>query len=320
MNPFLNIIIPLYNSENYIRNTLTSIINQTCYDFELIIINDGSTDNSLNITKEMLNNSGLTYQIYSYSNQGVSIARNTGLKKATANYIYFLDSDDIIEETMVEKIKKAIELSPHLLIFNYIDKGRDKIVGFNQGNCVYSGIDILKKYIIEEKNPHISSLVINNKFIQENKIYFTPNARYGEDHEFIFKMLYHAEEVYYINEILFNYEYHSTSAVNIYSKSRLDSLESAKRLYNYIIINKHANELFAYLNLFLLKKIEDNIGSFKQFNGYNIPTLKDALSNQISEISKYILKFYFYKQYSIKKNIIINLKVFRVKYLLKYIL
>jgi len=91
MTPFFSVIIPLYNKEKYIQNTLSCVFNQSFTVFEIIVVNDGSTDRSLEILEEF---SDHRLKIIHQKNQGVSVARNTGMKNAKADYICFLDADD----------------------------------------------------------------------------------------------------------------------------------------------------------------------------------------------------------------------------------
>lgn len=96
MNPEVSIIIPVFNNSQYIERTLLSLINQSFTDFEIIIINDGSYDNSIEIVDSILSQTPFPYQIFNQSNKGVSSARNKGLELANGNYIVFVDGDDFI--------------------------------------------------------------------------------------------------------------------------------------------------------------------------------------------------------------------------------
>ncbi|PNQ73727.1 glycosyltransferase family 2 protein [Hanstruepera neustonica] len=114
MSSKFSIIIPLYNKANHIAQTLRSVLNQTFTDFEIIIVNDGSTDNSLEIAKSFKDS---RINIFTTENHGVSAARNFGIEKATANYIAFLDADDFWEETFLEAISSLIALHTNEHVF-----------------------------------------------------------------------------------------------------------------------------------------------------------------------------------------------------------
>ena len=105
----VSIIVPVYNVEKYLKRCINSLINQTLQDIEIIVVDDGSTDNSGQIIKEYQEkNSNIKY--YKKENGGLSDARNYGMKYAPSEYIAFLDSDDFVDKTMYEKMyNKAIE-------------------------------------------------------------------------------------------------------------------------------------------------------------------------------------------------------------------
>lgn len=110
MKPFFSVIIPLYNKEAFIADTLKSVLNQTFKDFEVIIIDDGSTDKSYEIA---LNLKSHKVKLFKQTNQGVSVARNFGIKKAQSNYIALLDADDLWYSNHLLELKKQIELFPN---------------------------------------------------------------------------------------------------------------------------------------------------------------------------------------------------------------
>ena len=114
MKPFFSIIIPLYNKEKHIKNTLQSVLDQSFSNFEVIIVNDGSTDNSLNQVNAVIDE---RIKVYSIENSGVSAARNYGIKKAQAEYIAFLDADDLWETSFLEYITKLIDSYPKEHVF-----------------------------------------------------------------------------------------------------------------------------------------------------------------------------------------------------------
>ncbi|MFD0991434.1 glycosyltransferase family 2 protein [Mariniflexile jejuense] len=109
MTPFLSIVIPLYNKETFIANTIKSVLQQTFQDFEIIVVDDGSTDNSYQIVSS-LDNEKIT--LIKQENQGVSVARNFGIQKAKANYIALIDADDIWYPNHLFELKKQMDLFP----------------------------------------------------------------------------------------------------------------------------------------------------------------------------------------------------------------
>ena len=109
-NTFFSIIVPLYNKERYVKSTIESVLNQSCKDFELIIVDDGSTDNSLQIVQEFTDN---RIKLFAQKNSGVAAARNKGISEANSRWVVFIDADDLWSplhlETLFEIAKKYPE-------------------------------------------------------------------------------------------------------------------------------------------------------------------------------------------------------------------
>lgn len=119
MRPAVSIIIPVYNSAPYLRECLDSVCAQTFTNFEVICVNDGSTDDSCQILEEYAAKDG-RFILYSQKNAGLSAARNTGLTKANGDYVAFLDSDDFLDPCMLEKsYSTAIKVNAEIVIFDY---------------------------------------------------------------------------------------------------------------------------------------------------------------------------------------------------------
>lgn len=110
MTPKISIVIPLYNKTNAIKHTLDSALNQTYWDYEIIVVNDGSTDNSLEVVESIKDE---RVKIFTTKNYGVSAARNYGISKATADYIAFLDADDIWLPNHLKNLNQLLEKFPN---------------------------------------------------------------------------------------------------------------------------------------------------------------------------------------------------------------
>ena len=130
--PKVSIVVAVYNVEKYVSKCIESILKQTFTDFELLLVNDGSKDSSLSILKEYaLKDSRI--DIIDKPNGGLSDARNTGMRKAQGKYIYFVDGDDFIEETLVEKcVNKLEETDSDMVMFDiyqyYLETGKKEII------------------------------------------------------------------------------------------------------------------------------------------------------------------------------------------------
>ncbi|EQB88375.1 hypothetical protein M918_04335 [Clostridium sp. BL8] len=113
----ISVIIPVYNVEKYITKTMESLISQTLKEFELILVDDGSKDSSIELAEGILKGSHINYRVIKKVNEGVSRARNTGIDIAQGTYIYFLDSDDYIEDTLLEKMYHCAQKERAQVVF-----------------------------------------------------------------------------------------------------------------------------------------------------------------------------------------------------------
>lgn len=135
MNPRFSIIVPLYNKAQYVRHALETIVAQTYKDWELIVVNDGSTDESLQIVedyiRETMSDERLAIRVISQANAGVAAARNRGVKECSGEYLCFLDADDWWEPNYLEEMSQLIERYPDAGLYGcdyyYLKNGRKKI-------------------------------------------------------------------------------------------------------------------------------------------------------------------------------------------------
>lgn len=218
---FLSIVIPMYNEEGYIVRCLDSLNSQTVKDFEVIVIDDGSIDDSYKKAQEYLGKRDLTYKLIKQSNQGQSAARNVGIKNSIGQYLLFLDSDDSVEKTLVEKIKEVVRgKTPDILLFDYRRVRQDgtiiasKVQTFDFSKEITDGIELLYGYKNNELRLWTSSLIYNREFIIENNLKYLEGCYGAEDLNFIFKGLLVAKKAQYIDEVLSYYYQRSTSLTN----------------------------------------------------------------------------------------------------------
>ena len=116
MNSKVSVIIPLFNKEAYIERTLRSVMNQSYKNIECLIVDDGSTDNSVNIVNKFIEENQLPWKLLSQSNSGQAKARNNGIRKSVGAYIAFLDGDDLWPPNKIELQVKAIERDPNVVL------------------------------------------------------------------------------------------------------------------------------------------------------------------------------------------------------------
>lgn len=277
----VSIIVPVYNVENYIERCLNSIINQTLDEIEIIIINDCSTDNSINIIQQYLNSIEHNKEIILINkkyNEGVSKARNDAINISRGEYILFVDSDDWIEFNMVEKMYNLAKYkNSDLVICNaYIDyeNGKTKPLELNFENN--------KKY---ENNTLIGDLLSQNKNLQGhpwNKLYKTDiikccNLKYNEKmslyEDFVFNIdfLLSSNTALFLEDKLYHYIQRNNSlARTVSERNILDTnrmiIEIKNKLDKINIKNKYKYEFISFAYRSIINNILLIINSNKSFN------------------------------------------------------
>ena len=169
--PKFSIIVPVYNTEEYINTCLDSIFNQTNQDFEIICINDGSTDNSLDVLNKYKND----IKIINQEHIGVSESRNKGINAATGKYIIFVDSDDYIDKELLQRIDSVTKNNPDLVRFGIKTINGDEVNEFPAPTFNnLNGNEAFKEIV---KNPYVDSPCIyayRKEFYKNNNFTFIP--------------------------------------------------------------------------------------------------------------------------------------------------
>lgn len=203
MNDLVSVIIPIYNSAQYLSRCLDSVISQNYTSIEIILINDGSTDSSKEICEQYLLKDKRIVLINT-ENHGVSSARNTGIKHSGGKYITFIDSDDYVDRTIVSCLCQCAYESSSDLVISSLDETEDH-----------------NPFSIEISSDHISEMMFllrnylvfgptqklyRADIIKKNGVCFPEEFSYGEDILFNIDYLKHINTVTYLNRVLYHYE------------------------------------------------------------------------------------------------------------------
>ena len=256
----VSVIVPVYNSCEYIGSTLDSIINQDFSSFELIVIDDGSTDNSLEIIKEKLSKSTISYEIIHQENAGVSCARNVGIEKATGEYFVFVDSDDYITGNHLSELYNG---ETDFSLIQFIKKDGDKLSTPDYySKRLMSCDEFITKELKMEIYFNFWQLMYKTSIIKDNNIRFNPDVIYGEDTEFALKALIYGKEIAVSNEVTYYYIQHSDSAIKTSEYRRFEVVEIFEKmaefykslgkedLANLIITSRIPKAIFGNMNFF----------------------------------------------------------------------
>ena len=197
--PKVSIIVPVYNVERYIVRSMDSLVNQTLKDIEIIVVNDGSTDNSKKLIEIYQEKYPNKIKLVDKENGGLSDARNYGIPHATGEYIAFLDSDDYVELDTYEKMyNKAKEDDSDLVECDFIWEYPDR-KKIDTGK-IYNN----KKEMLTYARVVAWNKLIKRSLIEEHKIEFPKGLRY-EDVEFFYKMVPYYNKVSFVKEPLIHY-------------------------------------------------------------------------------------------------------------------
>lgn len=295
----LSIILPVYNVEEYLEECLESLVNQNYSQYEIIAVNDGSTDNSLKILKKYQKKYSKVLKVYDKENGGVSTARNYGIEKAKGQYLFFVDSDDYILPNTLTTLDKYIEEKHDLIVFPFIagpskEESRPvKVFDTNIDNPH-------KKYITGMPGP-INKVCKKEIFIK-NKILF-PVGIYHEDLATMPKLALHASNIKFLDEPLYFYRERPNSATtNKEYRPFVDTVfKGLEQLRKYF--NQQYQEELEYLHIeHLLRSASIRYLGFK------------VCHNQLDKIIKTMKENYpnwyknkYYKKESIKKKIMCHL-------------
>lgn len=207
MNILVSIVIPVYNVENYILYTLKSIVAQTYKNIELILVDDGSPDHSIEIAENYLSDKSINWQIIHKKNQGLSAARNTGIESAKGEYIICPDSDDYIEPNTIESMVHCAEVNKLSCVFC----GYRLVTLENMSQCtaknanitVYNA-SIIRRMFLERRLRLLVPGMLIKKSIYD-KIKYEPSCPYDEDIHFLWRLLFQEESFGYISNPYYHY-------------------------------------------------------------------------------------------------------------------
>lgn len=230
-----SVIIPAYNLANHIQGALFSLENQTIgsEEFEVIVVNDGSTDNTISVIEDFASKTQMNIQIHICKNSGVSTARNIGLINASGKYIYFLDGDDYIAQNFLTSMKMKInEFEPQLLVSSYT-----KIINSEPFRVFRNDFSQLEAerfkldYLVGRYAVNMCTLVFRATDIQEWKLTFDTSTRYGEDIEFYQKFMFKAGSIASVSDAMFFYvERRESASFKHVGRAREESLIALNRV------------------------------------------------------------------------------------------
>lgn len=303
-NILCSIIIPVYKvEESFFRECLESALNIKRNDVEFLIIDDGSQDNCGAIADEYVRKDK-RFTVIHKKNEGVSIARNVGLKKSKGKWIAFLDGDDWFDTKLIEEIfDYLVSFSGDLLCFGLVQRyenGKLHIAQpFNNIRVFENKTEIenLKKMVLTRKydslensdsgsvfcNP--SCKIFSNEIIEKNNIRFFDDIHYSEDALFNLYFLQYCKKIVFIPKIAYNYRMRSTSAIHSYNEKRKKEIkEFDSKIREYMKLYPQADNFYNAFQYRCIEIFMDGL-DIKYFYSNSIKTIKERLTTYLDELN-----------------------------------
>lgn len=238
-------VVPAYNAERSIRSCLDSILVQTFSDFEIVVINDGSTDSTLSILRKYLRKTK-KLRVYSFENSGVSITRQRGINLSNGEYIILVDSDDTVNPNLLENLYSSIQRynNPDIIryqakLLNDSDyKDHNRYNFFDDNKVVLSGLDALKEWSIPGKKYAVYWLFAFKRTVFSNVLFF-PDLKCHEDIALIPLLVAASKSVVTLSYIGYNYTCNNPGSITN-TKNKEAERSRAKdfvKAYNYATQN-----------------------------------------------------------------------------------
>lgn len=293
----LSVLVPTYNSSNTIERLIHSLSNQIFKDFEIVFIDDNSTDNTVDLILKALENSNIPSQlIVNETNKGPGYSRNRGLEKANGDYIVFIDSDDIVREdhlsTFYENIKghdsvfvKGLKVDNEGNLFDFKVDRFDPLIDLSRktGNVI-KAVDIINLEMLMQIPFSFVLMLYKKDIILKNNIGFNEEFNYGEDTEFAIRYLVNCDMVKFVNKYTYYYYQEEESISRFSSLNRFESVHLFEGLYDYFNDFSYDNPIFYDLSQKLVhsrlpKFVFGNMNYFF-YNDYD----KDEIFNKMDEL------------------------------------
>ena len=255
----VSVIVPIYNTEKFLKKCIESILNQTLQEIEIILINDGSTDNSHTICFEYAKKYPEKIKYINNKNIGCSATRNLGIELAQGEYIAFVDSDDYIEKEMYEEMYIKSQKTASDIV----------VCGINTISLENKKIWVRKVKNKNEKYEYFTrEQLLNNpvnklfktKILKNNQIFFPLNTQFAEDIVFCIKSIIYSKKISAVEKEFYNYIIHKNNSVHNLN-TRKGVFKSFKWLYsflkkgNYLKEKKIYNCFYYFFNYYAIKSV-----------------------------------------------------------------
>lgn len=258
----ISVIIPVYNKKNFLNRCIESVLNSTFKELEIVCVEDGSTDGSIELLQKIQKNNSNVNVFANAKNQGAAYSRNIGITYARGKYIMFLDADDYLDANALEIYYEAMEnvqAQGCFIRFKICSDCLSTEAGIiHEYQGIYSGLDLLNRFVDNNENfLYACNAMWQRKFLLENNIRFK-NAKIGEGGLFILEGLLKAERVIYSNFAGYYYMINATSTSkgkNALQESAIGQIKQIIFMIKNLKVNTENKEIAHFLDWYIKKNI-----------------------------------------------------------------
>jgi len=283
--PLVSIVVPAYNSARYIERTLKSILVQTYENLEVIVVDDGSLDSTVERVGN-LSRSDHRIRVICQMHAGVSVARNRGIKESKGDYLIFLDSDDYLEPDFVSVMTSMIISSDSDIAYcgyRWVNENGDEIrtvVPKKNDLTASDGESVLHSIFVGDVSIWTGSAIYRKSFIRSNNLTFVPGAVNGQDTEFIWKAVLVARRIVGTKKVLSNYLIRKNSLVKNSTISKIHKIGCSRRIGVYLRNHTKNDVLLSMFERRLLPRSYTTLIYFFAIRGFPKRKLIEIVNNR----------------------------------------
>lgn len=225
----ISVVFPVYCVENYIADTMNSIAAQTLRDFEVILVDNNSTDNSISIATAVLDEKGIKYKTVCENKQGVSAARNRGIRESAGEWVICIDPDDILAPTFLECLLKNVvyeNVTVSCMGFRVVKANNKNEFSNEKGKYVSTkGVELIDSFYAREIVPIAAGMLFQRSFFEQYNVWYNEEMKMGEDAQFVWRVLATNVNIVYDGSPLYNYYVRENSRTTHFSMEKAKSCD-----------------------------------------------------------------------------------------------
>jgi glycosyltransferase involved in cell wall biosynthesis len=241
--PKISVIMPIFQVEDYIENAVQSVCTQTFDDFEIILVNDGTKDQSIEKAETILKKYNINWNVINQENAGVSSARNTGIKNAIGEFVICIDPDDVIHKDCLARLYEACLNNKTVMSFcNFKYVTNDHLFDFtpvSENIVIYNNSALFDAFLFRKTIVISPAILIKRSFIIEKLLLYDEKMIFSEDVHFIWRLIMAVDKIAFVDAVLYNYFIRKNSTM---------TASSVEKIYNGYVNFKLLDQNVLYSN------------------------------------------------------------------------